>query len=215
MTRQSIREVFKAHGYHHIDTGILDPLIDDILKTNKGTKMKKITQLEFGAMTHRQTWDHINSLQSELEALEGWKGQGGMTMELKDFLLGNQPLEGVWFGEKHPTKKGAFWWREYLYRVEVVPQGFTPDWSKAPEWAVQYRGYWVKNELPEVRLLPGEVLESRPLPPKVTRERTDKELIRDLLKKSVISSSVMNSIRRETILDLCTAAGISTTTEEV
>lgn len=27
------------------------------------------------------------------------------------FLMGEAPLEGVNFGEKHPTKAGAFWWR--------------------------------------------------------------------------------------------------------
>ena len=27
------------------------------------------------------------------------------------FLLGIRPLEGVWFGDDHPTKKGRFWWR--------------------------------------------------------------------------------------------------------
>lgn len=28
-----------------------------------------------------------------------------------DFLMGNRELEGVSFGERHPTKAGAFWWR--------------------------------------------------------------------------------------------------------
>lgn len=27
------------------------------------------------------------------------------------FLMGQARLEGVMFGEKHPTKAGAFWWR--------------------------------------------------------------------------------------------------------
>jgi hypothetical protein len=27
------------------------------------------------------------------------------------FLMGEAPLEGVNFGEKHPTKAGAYWWR--------------------------------------------------------------------------------------------------------
>lgn len=27
------------------------------------------------------------------------------------FLMGEAPLEGVMFGEKHPTKAGQFWWR--------------------------------------------------------------------------------------------------------
>lgn len=28
--------------------------------------------------------------------------------------MGEAPFEGVWFGEKHPTRKGAFWWRKLL-----------------------------------------------------------------------------------------------------
>lgn len=27
------------------------------------------------------------------------------------FLMGEAPLEGVLFGQKHPTKAGIFWWR--------------------------------------------------------------------------------------------------------
>jgi hypothetical protein len=30
------------------------------------------------------------------------------------FLLGSGPLDGQWFGDKHPTEKGAFWWRKHL-----------------------------------------------------------------------------------------------------
>ena len=30
------------------------------------------------------------------------------------FLQGAAPLDGVWFGERHPTEKGAFWWRKRL-----------------------------------------------------------------------------------------------------
>lgn len=37
-----------------------------------------------------------------------------MTNEILKFLLGEGPLEGVWFGEKHPTKRGMFWWRDNL-----------------------------------------------------------------------------------------------------
>lgn len=30
------------------------------------------------------------------------------------FLLGESSLEGVWYGEKHPTEQGRFWWRKHL-----------------------------------------------------------------------------------------------------
>ncbi len=31
--------------------------------------------------------------------------------EVTSFLMGSTPLEGVTFGERHPTKAGLFWWR--------------------------------------------------------------------------------------------------------
>ncbi|MFA5899409.1 MAG: hypothetical protein WC829_09895 [Hyphomicrobium sp.] len=34
-----------------------------------------------------------------------------------NFLYGAGELDGVWFGEHHPTAKGEFWWREHLRRV--------------------------------------------------------------------------------------------------
>jgi len=30
------------------------------------------------------------------------------------FLEGSHSYEGVWFGEKHPKRKGMFWWRPIL-----------------------------------------------------------------------------------------------------
>lgn len=40
--------------------------------------------------------------------------------EVTEFLLGNAPLDGVWFGERHPKEVGAFWWRAYLR--QVIPE---------------------------------------------------------------------------------------------
>lgn len=34
--------------------------------------------------------------------------------ELRQFLNGEGPLDGAWFGDLHPTRKGKFWWREFL-----------------------------------------------------------------------------------------------------
>lgn len=34
--------------------------------------------------------------------------------EIIAFLKGSAPLEGVYFGENHPTKKGLYWWRKLL-----------------------------------------------------------------------------------------------------
>lgn len=35
------------------------------------------------------------------------------------FLKGRAPLKGVWFGERHPTEPGAYWWRKYLPNPEA------------------------------------------------------------------------------------------------
>lgn len=40
--------------------------------------------------------------------------QVAVPQEVLAFLIGSSTLDGVWFGERHPTKQGAFWWREYL-----------------------------------------------------------------------------------------------------
>lgn len=34
--------------------------------------------------------------------------------DLLAFLLGEAPLDGVWFGDPHPAEKGKFWWRTHL-----------------------------------------------------------------------------------------------------
>lgn len=46
-----------------------------------------------------------------LEAHMGGEGAIERARELRGFLSGACPLEGVWFGELHPDKPGAFWWR--------------------------------------------------------------------------------------------------------
>jgi hypothetical protein len=53
------------------------------------------------------------------------------------FLLGEADFDGVWFGEKHPTEKGAFWWRKYL--KVYAKQNSTMEWIS------------VKDRLPEGR----------------------------------------------------------------
>jgi len=52
--------------------------------------------------------------------------------EVVEFLLGSAPLDGVWFGEKHPTERGMYWWRKYLQdalsaAVEPVKQKCGPE----------------------------------------------------------------------------------------
>lgn len=38
------------------------------------------------------------------------------------FLDGSAPFEGVWFGERHPTRKGGFWWRSVLREALAAQQ---------------------------------------------------------------------------------------------
>jgi hypothetical protein len=49
-------------------------------------------------------------------APQGCREVGGSVVpeEILAFLRGAAPLEGVWFGEKHPTRRGMFWWRKLL-----------------------------------------------------------------------------------------------------
>jgi hypothetical protein len=47
-----------------------------------------------------------------------------ISQDLLDFLLGAAPLEGVWFHERHPCHRGAFWWRTHLRAaMDAAPGG--------------------------------------------------------------------------------------------
>ena len=41
--------------------------------------------------------------------------------ELVAFLDGESPIDGVWFGERHPDHKGLFWWRKALMQCAASP----------------------------------------------------------------------------------------------
>lgn len=63
---------------------------------------------------------------SESDATAAWNRrppQVGRGMEeVVAFLLGSAPLDDVWFGDRHPTEKGAFWWRRHLRAaLSVLP----------------------------------------------------------------------------------------------
>jgi hypothetical protein len=47
--------------------------------------------------------------------------------ELIAFLDGSGPLDGVWFGETHPTEPGRFWWRKYLPALTQVKKQARED----------------------------------------------------------------------------------------
>lgn len=75
-------------------------------------------------LREREGWDtpaynsmmfHANKLEKELESL---RSATGLTQEQVDFLRGAGPLDGVWFGNRHPTLPGAFWWRSVIWPKE-------------------------------------------------------------------------------------------------
>jgi len=37
-----------------------------------------------------------------------------MNTDIIKFLTGESDFCGLWFGDKHPTEPGAFWWRKHL-----------------------------------------------------------------------------------------------------
>jgi hypothetical protein len=45
-----------------------------------------------------------------------------ITREVYDFLMGEGPLEGVWFGDLHEGLPGAFWWRGVLKSAAGWPE---------------------------------------------------------------------------------------------
>lgn len=45
-------------------------------------------------------------------------------MEVVNFLLGAEPLDGIWFGNKHPMEPGEFWWRK---RLQLYTKGKQND----------------------------------------------------------------------------------------
>lgn len=55
----------------------------------------------------------------------GGKKYVRLPLPVLKFLLGVAPLEGVWFGQDHPKKKGRFWWRsaylgKFYQRIDAV-----------------------------------------------------------------------------------------------
>ena len=54
--------------------------------------------------------------------------------EVAAFLLGEAPLDGFWFGERHPA--GGFWWREHL-RAALAAPAAAPDDRHAQELLAQ------------------------------------------------------------------------------
>jgi len=58
--------------------------------------------------------------------------------EVAAFLLGEDSLDGYWFGERHPIS--PFWWREHL-RAALPATAPEPAWHVAPT----VPGLWVSD----------------------------------------------------------------------
>lgn len=51
--------------------------------------------------------------------------QSSISAEALSFLRGEGSLDGVWFGEDHPTEREKFWWRKHLVAASQPPQAET------------------------------------------------------------------------------------------
>ena len=56
----------------------------------------------------------VDALRLAIEQAERQEPVACVSSEMLEFLRGAAPLDGVWFGEPHPTERGQFWWRKYL-----------------------------------------------------------------------------------------------------
>lgn len=64
--------------------------------------------------------------------------------EVAAFLLGEDSLDGYWFGERHPIS--PFWWREHL-RAALSAPATAPDLSAAYIGAREDLAIWKKRAL--------------------------------------------------------------------
>jgi len=60
-------------------------------------------------------------------------------LQMLNFLYGAGEWDGLWFDQKHPAKKGAFWWRSDLRRLFTAPPAAQP----APVQPVQEPVAWM------------------------------------------------------------------------
>ena len=78
------------------------------------------------------------------------------------FLLGEGELDGVWYGDKHPTEQGMFWWRKHLRQYleqaqlqqPVVMQAEGSDGAEVAAVASEGEG---EADMSGVELQPDEV----------------------------------------------------------
>ena len=101
----------------------------------------------------------------------------------------------------------------HLINALQEEQGFVPDWSKAPSWALSATTKWsghtssIEDE-DIINIIP------RPLPPKVERARTREELGNELWNLGVRIGDTFHDLKEESVKDLCLVNGVSLTVLE-
>jgi len=66
-------------------------------------------------------------------------------LKMLNFLYGSSDFDGVWFEQRHPTERAAFWWRKHLKRLFAHPpvptaqpeQEYKRGYADAMNWKVQ------------------------------------------------------------------------------
>lgn len=64
--------------------------------------------------TGRPTEATAESYKAMISAAPARSASTSQQYAMMAFLTGEAPLDGVWFGERHPKEKGMFWWRKHL-----------------------------------------------------------------------------------------------------
>lgn len=67
------------------------------------------------------------------------------------FLDGSQDYQGVWYGDKHPTLKGNFWWRSVLKdqiqkRIHAQLSEKSKELRIAVQGGTEFKNKWIKAE---------------------------------------------------------------------
>ena len=110
-----------------------------------------------------------------------------LVSDVFSFLLGEKPLNGVWFGEKPEGVKGNFWWRTHLRKalaapVQPVKQSQLADASLEPVGVVESNEEWGVAGVLIAGLPIGTKLYAAPVDAKAIREAARAELMAELTK---------------------------------
>ncbi len=75
-------------------------------------------------------------------------------LKFDKFICGWEPIDDVWFGDRHPDFKGAFWWRRYS-PIEEAATRIEALEAALRECATAYNGY-------AAQIIAKQALESQP-----------------------------------------------------